>query len=511
MTVTDLELKRLSFQEQLDLKKDRCFRNKMGQFATPADLAIEILKYAKDIFPRGKKVKFLDPAIGTGAFYSALLNNFPQDMIESSKGYEIDDDFAEVCNDLWSKTSLIVIKNDFTRSTGNPECKGKANLIICNPPYSRHHHLEVKEKERLRKVVRDITNIEISGLAGYYCYFILISHYFLEKNGIAGWLIPSEFMDVNYGVAIKDYLLNNVTLLRIHRFNPNDLQFEDALVSSAIVWFKNQHSPQNHTVEFSYGGSLLNPEICKKIPLENLREAKKWSMFPMVKVVEKMENEMKLSDFFQIKRGIATGANKFFILDEKKVEEIGLPKKFLKPILPSPKLVPDEIFSDNEGNPLIERKLYLIDCGLDKNTLKSKYPNLWKYYEMGQKQGIHKRYLCSHRNTWYKQEQREPSVLLCSYMGRSDERKKTFRFIYNHSKAIATNVYLMLYPTEKLQPFIEMDSALLYEIWEELNKISQEEIIHNGRFYGGGLHKIEPKELAEVSAERITKLIEKEV
>ena len=55
----------------------------------------------------------------------------------------------------------------------------------------------------------------------------------MADDGLAAWLIPSEFMDVNYGRAIKEYLLNQVTLLRIHRFDPSDVQFNDALVSSA--------------------------------------------------------------------------------------------------------------------------------------------------------------------------------------------------------------------------------------------------------------------------------------
>ena len=47
-------------------------------------------------------------------------------------------------------------------------------------------------------------------------------------------------MDVNYGKAVKHYLLSRVTLLHIHRFDPNDVQFADALVSSAVVWFRNK-------------------------------------------------------------------------------------------------------------------------------------------------------------------------------------------------------------------------------------------------------------------------------
>ena len=38
---------------------------------------------------------------------------------------------------------------------------------------------------------------------------------------------------------MERYLRERVTLLHIHRFDPGDVQFADALVSSAVVWFRN--------------------------------------------------------------------------------------------------------------------------------------------------------------------------------------------------------------------------------------------------------------------------------
>ena len=69
----------------------------------------------------------------------------------------------------------------------------------------------------------------MSGLAGLYCYFLLIAHAWLAENGLAAWLIPSKFMDVNYGDEVKRYLTERVSLLQIHRFCPSDVQFDDAL------------------------------------------------------------------------------------------------------------------------------------------------------------------------------------------------------------------------------------------------------------------------------------------
>jgi hypothetical protein len=47
-----------------------------GQFATPNTLAIEIINYSKTLLSPDQKIRFLDPAIGTGSFYSALLQSF---------------------------------------------------------------------------------------------------------------------------------------------------------------------------------------------------------------------------------------------------------------------------------------------------------------------------------------------------------------------------------------------------------------------------------------------------
>jgi hypothetical protein len=98
-------------------------------------------------------------------------------------------------------------------------------------------------KEQLRYLSRRVTGIDLNGLTGLYGYFLLISHMWMEEGGIAGWLIPSEFMDVNYGNQIKQYLLDKVKLIHIHRFDPDEVQFNDALVSSTVVWLKKIKPP----------------------------------------------------------------------------------------------------------------------------------------------------------------------------------------------------------------------------------------------------------------------------
>jgi len=328
-----IEQERLLLQQELDDEKSQEERNKLGQFATPTKLSIEILNYAKNLIPDSEEIRFLDPAFGTGSFYSALLRSFPGGQIERACGYEIDHHYGISASKFWNDKTLDLRVVDFTKTPPPPSDNEKFNLVICNPPYVRHHHLTVNDKTRLRQLVISQTNYRLNGLAGLYCYFLLLTQSWMSPNGLAGWLIPSEFLEVKYGNEVKQFLLKNVSLLHIHRFKPKQTQFEDALVSSVVVWFR--------------------------------------------------------------------------------------------------------------------------------------------------------------------QENRPAAPILCTYMGRfSKTHDSPFRFILNHSQATAPNVYLLLYPRPTLTVRLKNNGQLLRSIWQALRQIAPTDLIAEGRVYGGGLHKIEPNELA---------------
>ena len=484
-------------------------RNALGQYATPPRLARDILDYARRLVSPLQRIRFLEPAFGMGALYAALLQAFPRSQIEKAWGYEIDTKYGSQAKELWKAMLLDLEIEDFTRVPLPDSERDRANLLVCNPPYVRHQHLPSKEKVRLQSLVYKVTRINLNGMAGLYCYFLLLSDGWMADGGLAAWLIPSEFMDVNYGQPIREYLTQNVTLLHIHRFDPNEVQFEDVLVSSAIVWFRKREPTKRSMVEFSYGGTLLEPRISCEVHLDMLRKSAKWTQFPeaslrpaWVSMMSATRRDLKLSDLFNIKRGLATGANKFFIVSPEQIEEYRLPSEFLKPILPSSRYLPKgEIRADDNGDPILDRQRFLLDCDLPESEVEARYPDLWKYLQTGVTEGIHIRHLCAHRSIWYRQEQRPPPPFLCTYMG--SDSKRPFRFILNHSKATASNRYLLLYPAPTLERILAGDRELLKKVWRALNAISADELKAAGRVYGGGLYKLEPNELANVSAERV--------
>lgn len=499
---SDLENQRIQLQVSLDAGRPQFDRNRLGQFATPPELARDILVVAKKLIGQAP-VRFLDPAFGTGAFHYALLACFGRRQIAAANGYEIDPYYGAPARHLWEQTGLILHLEDFTKAHAPNTESGRYNLIVSNPPYVRHHYLGIEDKARLRQLSLRVSGLRADGLSGLYCYFLVISHEWLADDGVGIWLVPSEFMDVNYGSWIKRYLTERVTLLRIHRFDPHEVQFDSALVSSAIVCFRKAPPTANHRVEFSYGGTLNEPQMEGSISQTALRDEKKWTR--LLEREQRRGSGYVLGDFFAIKRGLATGDNSYFILGAERAQELGLPNTFLRPILPSPRRVPDnEVVADQQGNPVNAPQLFLLDCGLPEETVKRDYPALWRYFEEGERRGLADRYLCRHRTPWYAQEDRPAAPIVATYMGRGDNGSKNpFRFVRNRSKATAANVYLLMYPKGILQSALQLRPELVDEIWTQLNRLDARVLLNEGRIYGGGLHKLEPNELANVSADNI--------
>jgi len=322
---------------------------------------------------------------------------------------------------------------------------------------------------------------------------------------VSVWLIPGEFMDVNYGRVLKEYLGTRVRLDRIHRFRPEDVQFTDALVSSVVVWFRKAPVSPSHTVELTDGGTLTKPEASRRVPIAHLGSRERWSTFFFAERARR-SSTLKLGDLFKIQRGIATGANEFFILPELVAAE--LPREVLKPLLPPPRyLKTNEILAEPNGDPSISPRSFLLDVRLPIDKVRERYGVVADYLESGASR-FAARYLCRSRRQWYEQEVRAPAPLLCTYMGRSGKRGTPFRFIMNHSTAIATNVYLMLYPRARLVEACKKNPQLMRQLWQRLDVLAAELFSSLSRVYGGGLHKFEPTELGELPVDSLSDLID---
>ncbi len=489
--MTPIEERRQQLQKQLDAQKGAKERNVLGQFATPYALACEIMQVVKGVVGDGD-VSFLEPAVGLGAFYSAAVETFGGRM-RRAVGFEVDGHYGRPAQALWRDFPMDIRIADFLRQEPPAE---KFNCLVANPPYVRHHHIEAAVKASLRGRVERKLGIKVSALAGLYCHFMLLSASWLAEGGVSAWLVPAEFLDVNYGVAVKQFLVSRVRLLRVHRFEADSVQFDDALVSSCVVLFQNLPPGGGPPVELTSGGSLKGPASRMCVPLASLRPSDKWTPLFSPRAA-RPGHKYVLGDFFKVKRGVATGDNGFFIVKTEEARAGGIADDFLVPIMPAPRHLPKDVTRVEESG------LSLFSCAADEQVLRSRFPSTWRYVEQGASQGVPSGYICRQRRPWYCCPRPAPAPFVIPYMGRTGG---AFRFIWNEGRLVTANVYLNLHPLPQYAAALRHVGSL-QSVWRALNSIPPDVMEAHGRVYGGGLRKFEPGELMGLPADGVAEVL----
>lgn len=511
----------LVFEEIKNIPKSRQEIKSKGIFMTPPEVAYEMARCAMDEFMQcgTRHISFGDPAVGTGTLFLSFKNVIDQLNKQELRTYEIDsaigvdsdkfmcDAARQRCGDF----GLDIIFGDSV--SRNIDLGWKRNLILGNPPYNRHEEIEEEYRNELKKIVKTQTGLDVSAEAGLYVYHLLILDKWLEEDGIATWLIPSVFLQTKYGLVLRNYLINNVKLCKLHVYNYKGRQFEHADISTCLIVLKKSKYVTGNEVEVSYGDSALKPEIKKKVDVKYFKDnISNWSklIFGQEKDYQCNDSGIKFENLFDIKRGIATGANSFFVMARSKAISLGIPEFAMKPILPKARYLKTRIVeSELDGYPHIDTPLVVIDCNASEVELKKDYPKFYEYLQgakIPDKDGktICDRNLVRSRNPWYKQERRLPPRYLLTYMGRDKSGLPALYFVLNKSDALALNTYILLYPKQWLKELLEQDEGLYLELLNCLNDSAQY-LSNEARIYAGNLLKIEPSELRGV---RINKLPE---
>jgi adenine-specific DNA-methyltransferase len=460
---------------------------------TPPELAHQIALTAISYLDERAVIHFGDPAVGVGAFYSALLRVVDRKRIASAIGIDINPEQVVASQWRWGSRGMKVLQADYLHL----ETLASRNLILANPPYLRQQDIPVDYKIELQNRASAAIGERVSGLSSQYVYFLILSHRWLLPDAICAWLIPAEFMRTQYGEVIRKYFTKHVQLLRVHQLDEEQTYFENAIVLPAIVFFRNRIPRSNDSVELSRGGSLVSPAWTESVPLRRLREDHVWTI--PSQNLEHVGEGPTLGDYFRVQRGIATGANGFFIMTREEARARGLPKLALRPVLPKIKSIEGYVVeADEDGYPSGDVQHCVIDTTLDEREILGKFPRLHEYLQKGVNEGVLERTLVASRKPWYKQESREQPLFVCSYMGRGNKDHAPIRFLLNKSRAIGTNTYLHMYPSPALKSVILRTPSRAFELLALLNDIAASSLQNYTRLHAGGLQKIEPRELMRV-------------
>jgi hypothetical protein len=357
-------------------------------------------------------------------------------------------------------------------------------LFLGNPPYLRHHGIAPHWKDWYAAAAQRF-GVKASRLAGLHLHFFLRTLELARPGDLGCFVTAAEWLDVNYGAALRQLLATTLGVKAIHQLDPRALPFTDAVTTGVITAFEVGALPETVRIDrvatISALGALGSGE---DVPRATLAAAPRWSRItrPAVAVPP---GWMELGEICRVHRGQVTGGNAVWITGP---HSAALPPRFLFPaVTKAQELLKSDLLHDSS------RLRRVIDLPVDLDAVDDR-DAIDRFLAWAATQGADQGYIARHRKAWWAVGLKAPAPILCTYMARRPPA-----FVRNLCGARHINIAHGLYPREALS-----DTVL-----DALAAFLRENVAQTaGRTYAGGLTKFEPKEMERIPVPRLEALLD---
>lgn len=458
-------------------------RRASGAVYTPHPIVRSMMSW---LARQGTPDRIVDPGAGSGRFILAAGEVFPCAHLVA---VEMDPVAALMLRANlnvrgWTKRATVFVKD--YRKVKLPRCVGMT-AFIGNPPYIRHHDITEDWKTwyatRFAKL-----GIKASTLAGMHLHFFLQTRLLAKTGDVGAFITSSEWMDVNYGSALRQLLLEELGGVALHVLEPTVEVFPGTATTSAITCFRIGETTEpvrvRSVAELTRLNGLTNGT---DIARERLRTEPRWSIIVRPSVVN-AGGVIEIGELFSVHRGQVTGANDIWIASEY-AQYKNLPDSVKFPTVTKAK---DLILAGaNLQSTDVLRRVIDLPPDLDDFTREERR-RISKFLSWAKSQGADKNYTAKHRKAWWSVGLKAPAPILCTYMARRPPQ-----FTLNTCDARHINIAHGLYPRENL----DVDVLEHLVAWLNVNVNTG-----SGRTYAGGLTKFEPKEIERLRIPRLESL-----
>ena len=451
-------------------------RRTLGATYTPPEIVQSMLAWSARQ-AGAAPVRIVDPGAGSGRFLLAAARCFPDAELI---GIEIDPVAALLLRANLAASGLTARAQarvgDYRALDLSPAA-GRT-LFIGNPPYLRHHGIAPAWKDWYAATAQRL-GVKASRLAGLHLHFFLRTLELAQPGDLGCFVTAAEWLDVNYGAALRHLLTSALGVTALHQLDPKSLPFADAVTTGVITGFAVGARPESVRVDrVSSVAALADLTGGADVPRATLATTSRWSRIlrPAAAIPS---GWVELGEICRVHRGQVTGGNAVWIAGP---HSAGLPAEVLFPsITKARELLADETLSDSSH---LRR---VIDLPLDLECL-SASDAVERFLAWARQQGADRGYIARHRKAWWSVGLKVPAPILCTYMARRPPA-----FVRNRCGARHINIAHGLYPREPLtEPALDALAAFLRE------NVTQAA----GRTYAGGLTKFEPKELERIPVPR---------
>lgn len=462
-------------------------RKKYAQVFTPEVISDFMARW---VYHDGQGKKNLEPAYGLGVFSRSLHSLDPAVEVTA---YEVDEHILAIARENLTTQGdkhIVLNHHDYLTASWTERYDG----IICNPPYLKFHDYD---NNRLVPLVNEQLHCSLSKFTNIYTLFLMKSLSQLKEGGRCAYIIPSEFLNADYGVEVKRYLLSLDIQMHFIIVDFEENVFDGAITTACIVLCEN--TPGKGVVKFSQIRNIA--DLQKSLdhyvirPCEELRPEVKWKNYYGSSNARKYKYLIDFSTYARVSRGIATGANKYYTFSKDKARKYAIPREALLRCVCHCTDIDKTIFTEEDFKRLEDenRSLYLFNAVGNEAC-----PSVSEYITLGEKEGVKERYLCHSRSPWYSLEKRMPAPIWVSVFNRD-----RLKFVRNEAMISNLTTFHCLYLNSM---FVDPDVLFAYL----LTNMAYQIFLDNSRQYGNGLVKFEPNDLNKAKVVDLSMLTEKE-
>lgn len=465
-------------------------RRTLGTFFTPAAEAAWMVRRWEELFPTPRTV--VDVGAGVGVFSLRAARAWSEAKILAVDINPVTLGLLALCAqsrnelddaDTAPEGDVVAVEADFTHwlRTEWLQTQGP-RLVLGNPPYTRLQLMPAVDRQRL--------TIAGGGLVGRRAALSAIitaqSLLALEQDDGLALLLPVQWLEADYAHHLRRHLWGQ-THRRVELQIFSEQLFVDATVDAvALLVGPVEVDAQPLTISVT-GSAQVSAAAQARDPADSTALERLISTARARASADSSAPSNPLSSFAVVRRGVATGANWFFIVDESAIDQHGLTLDLLTPLLRRTRSAPEVLTSDAFAEiPDVDRR-WLLTVSKDQVVEGSV---LERYLENGRARGVDRGHLCKLRNEWFDlhHDLSVPDIII----GQSS--KAGFKLIENRlDAAIANNLYGLRW---RVSTSVEQRQNILAWLRSEDGQIV---LRAAARVQATGLLKIEPGALAQVS------------
>jgi predicted RNA methylase len=445
-------------------------RRPLGATYTPPEIVQAMIEWAAN---EGNPERVVDPGAGSGRFAVAAARRFARaDVI----GVEIDPLAAILARGHLAAAGFEerseVLVSDYRRF--RPSALSGTTLYLGNPPYVRHHEIDVAWKKWLSATATS-RGLRASQLAGLHVHFFLATAQNASRGDYGAFVTSSEWLDVNYGSLVRELMLDGLGGQAIHIVEPTANPFSDAATTAVITCFELGDEPRSLRVRrVGSVDQLGDLGQGRRIARAELARNRRWTT--LTRPSRKMPTGyVELGEICAVHRGAVTGSNATWVVAP---EQVNLPESVLFQSITRAR----ELFAAGKALTHVDHLRLVIDIPRDLDGFHDTDRLLLeRFLRSAKRQGVANGYIARHRQAWWSVRLHPPAPILATYMAR---RPPTF--VRNIAGVRHINIAHGLYPREPMSPTV-LDSLAAH--------LCGAQTLDGGRTYAGGLTKFEPREM----------------